>query len=39
MKIYKPTLVVLAVAAHLLHIDEFRRGVTLVTSKLRRSRP
>ena len=31
--------VVLAAAAHLLHIDEFRRGVTLVTSRLRRRRP
>jgi len=31
--------VVLAGAAHLLHIDEFRRGVTLMTSKLRRRRP
>jgi hypothetical protein len=30
--------VVLAVAAHLLHIDEFRRGVALVTSRLRRRR-
>jgi hypothetical protein len=27
---------VLAAAAHLLHIDEFRRGVALVTSRLRR---
>ena len=27
---------VLAVAAHLLHIDEFRRGVTLITSRFRR---
>jgi putative peptidoglycan lipid II flippase len=29
---------VLAAAAHLLHIDEFRRGVTLVTSRFRRRR-
>jgi putative peptidoglycan lipid II flippase len=29
---------VLAAAAHLLHIDEFRRGVNLVTSRLRRRR-
>ena len=29
---------VLAVAAHLLHIDEFRRGLALVTSRFRRSR-
>jgi putative peptidoglycan lipid II flippase len=29
---------VLAAAAHLLHIDEFRRGVSLVTSRLRRRR-
>jgi putative peptidoglycan lipid II flippase len=27
---------VLAAAAHLLHIDEFRRGVALVTSRFRR---
>jgi putative peptidoglycan lipid II flippase len=30
---------VLAAAAHVLRIDEFRRGVTLVTSRLRRRRP
>jgi putative peptidoglycan lipid II flippase len=29
---------VLAAAAHLLHIDEFRRGLALVTSRFRRSR-
>jgi putative peptidoglycan lipid II flippase len=29
---------VLAAAAHLLHIDEFRRGVALVTSRFRRTR-
>ena len=29
---------VLAAAAHLLHIDEFRRGVSLVTSRFRRRR-
>ena len=29
---------VLAAAAHLLHIDEFRRGVNLVTSRFRRRR-
>ena len=31
--------VVLAAAAHLLHIDEFRRGVNLVTGRFRRRRP
>ena len=30
---------VLAAAAHFLHIDEFRRGVALVTSRFRRRRP
>jgi putative peptidoglycan lipid II flippase len=32
------SVVVLAAAAHLLHIDEFRRGVALVTSRLGRRR-
>ena len=30
---------VLAAAAHVLHIDEFRRGINLVTSRFRRRRP